>query len=104
MKLLPIETDGVIKGYYFDCPGCGGGHYLTVRPHVANNGASWDFNGSLEAPTFQPSVLERLTFSEPSRSPKICHSFIANGKIQFLSDCTHALAGQTVEMLEIDNQ
>jgi hypothetical protein len=28
--------------------------------------------------------------------PKICHSFITDGRIQFLGDCTHRLAGQTV--------
>jgi hypothetical protein len=27
-----------------------------------------------------------------------CHSFVTNGKIQFLADCTHKLAGQTVEL------
>jgi hypothetical protein len=27
-----------------------------------------------------------------------CHSFITDGKIEFLSDCTHSLAGQTVEL------
>ena len=32
----------------------------------------------------------------------ICHSFVTDGKIQFLSDCTHGLAGQTVELSEID--
>jgi hypothetical protein len=28
--------------------------------------------------------------------PKVCHVFIKAGMIQFLGDCTHALAGQTV--------
>lgn len=28
----------------------------------------------------------------------ICHSFVRNGKIEFLSDCTHELAGKTVEL------
>jgi len=31
----------------------------------------------------------------------ICHSFIRDGKIQFLGDCTHALAGQTVDLPEL---
>lgn len=30
--------------------------------------------------------------------PAVCHSFIRDGQIQFLSDCTHALAGQTVPL------
>lgn len=31
-----------------------------------------------------------------------CHSFITDGKIQYLSDCFHELAGQTVDLPEID--
>lgn len=35
-------------------------------------------------------------------TPKICHSFITDGEIQFLNDCTHKLAGHTVDLLEWD--
>jgi hypothetical protein len=31
----------------------------------------------------------------------LCHSFVENGRIRYLSDCTHAYAGQTVELKEI---
>ena len=27
-----------------------------------------------------------------------CHTFVTDGRIQFLGDCTHALAGQTVDL------
>ena len=27
-----------------------------------------------------------------------CHSFIRDGKIQYLNDCTHEFAGKTVEL------
>ena len=27
-----------------------------------------------------------------------CHSFVRSGRIEFLSDSTHALAGQTVDL------
>lgn len=30
-----------------------------------------------------------------------CHSFVTNGKIQFLNDCTHDLKGQTIELPEL---
>jgi hypothetical protein len=30
--------------------------------------------------------------------PSICHSFVRDGRIEFLSDCTHRLAGQTVDL------
>jgi hypothetical protein len=29
----------------------------------------------------------------------VCHSFVREGQIQFLGDCTHAFAGQTVPMI-----
>lgn len=32
----------------------------------------------------------------------VCHSFIRDGRIEFLSDCTHALAGQTVDLPDIE--
>ncbi len=28
----------------------------------------------------------------------VCHSFLTDGRIQFLDDCTHAMAGQTVDL------
>lgn len=73
--------------YCFHCPGCGNAHPVDVT--------RWTWNGSMEAPTFSPSLLCNQ-HHEPSR----CHSFIADGKIQFLSDCWHPLAGQTVEIPE----
>jgi hypothetical protein len=83
--------DGILC---FECPGCKFGHAVhTEKPN--ESGAKWTWNGSWDAPTFSPSV-----FSNPQslgEYPK-CHSFIRDGKIQFLSDSTHALAGQTVEL------
>ena len=29
---------------------------------------------------------------------KACHSFITDGRIQYLGDCTHPLAGQTLDL------
>lgn len=33
-----------------------------------------------------------------SRVGKVCHSFVTDGCIQYLGDCTHRLAGQTVDL------
>ena len=33
--------------------------------------------------------------------PLLCHSHVREGRIQFLSDCTHALVGQTVDLPDI---
>jgi hypothetical protein len=78
---------------YFYCPGCKCDHGVWVNPH-SNGGAKWDWNGSLDKPTFTPSLLVR------SGENTICHSFITDGRIGYLSDCTHELAGQNIEMVD----
>lgn len=34
----------------------------------------------------------------------ICHSYVRNGQMQFLGDCDHALAGQTVDIPDWDEK
>lgn len=34
----------------------------------------------------------------PFDKKNICHSFITDGSIEYLSDCTHELAGETVPL------
>ena len=75
--------------YVFHCPGCGCSHPFEVN---APDGRGWTWNGSLEKPTFRPSLLCN------QGTAHVCHSFVTDGQIQFLSDCHHALAGQTVEI------
>jgi len=85
----------------FWCPGCDDVHGVSK---------SWTFDGNYDAPTFSPSILfygrqklidEGLEWSalfapdNVTTAPR-CHSFVTAGQIQFLSDSTHALAGQTV--------
>lgn len=31
-----------------------------------------------------------------------CHSFVRDGKIEFLGDCTHEMAGTTIELPDVD--
>ena len=82
-------------GIGFDCPGCGVLHVVPVEGPRA-----WGFNGSLERPTLTPSLLVRWTMGEERRE-HVCHSFVRDGRIQFLTDCTHARAGQTVDLSEV---
>jgi hypothetical protein len=102
-------SDGRIMFY---CQGCD-------CHHAVND--SWSFNGDFENPTFSPSILVRsghysdsykgdcwCTYNEkhpdnPSTFKCIrCHSFVRDGKIEYLSDCTHELAGKTVELEDIE--
>ncbi|MCK4883540.1 MAG: hypothetical protein KAS30_01590 [Candidatus Diapherotrites archaeon] len=55
----------------------------------------WSWNGDVTKPTFKPSILTTC-------SKYRCHSFVTDGKIKFLSDCSHEFAGQTVELLDIE--
>lgn len=91
----------------FKCPACGETHVVSVGPKSYWN-IRWQFNGDYNKPTINPSVLVTVDIpADVKIEPNIrrCHSFIRDGKIQFLSDCTHHLAGQTVELPDFpDNE
>ena len=76
--------------FLFWCPGCECAHGIWTTRRNSQN-ALWTFDGDLQKPSFQPSLLIR---SERG----VCHSFVKEGQIIFLTDCTHALAGRTVPM------
>lgn len=71
----------------FWCPGCECLHFF-VPPR-------WTWDGSRTAPTVSPSIL--VTTHDAGRESR-CHLFVRSGHLEYLSDCTHALAGQTVAM------
>lgn len=97
---------------FFRCPGCDSMHGVRVEAPATD---LWGWNRDVDRPTFTPSLLVQCDMSEPpvtsenledwKRTPwvqtkvhKVCHSFITDGRIQFLSDCTHDLAGKTVDL------
>lgn len=95
-KILKVEKEGDGPDYMFFCPGCNSHQGVwTSKPN--RNGAIWSFNGDFDKPTITPS-LNSFCDAVGYR----CHSFIKDGMIQFLSDCTHSLAGQTMELPEIE--
>lgn len=86
----------------FWCPGCDGAHQVQVGD---GPGPRWGFDGNYERPTLTPSINVTYSGSDAGRDgapPAICHSFVRDGQIQFLSDCTHALAGQTIPLKPFD--
>lgn len=88
----------------FWCPGCDHAHTVGTGPD------GWQWNGSEERPTITPSILvnmvqwekgsiwHRLLHEVPPGAELVCHSFVTDGRIQFLGDCTHTLAGQTIDL------
>lgn len=115
MRAKYADMGGGIRGVGFFCPGCQRMHMLPVTGPGA-----WGFNHNLEQPTFTPSILVRTghfirtpevpgncycDFAQryPAEEPMPwdcvrCHSFVTDGKILFLGDCSHALKGQTVDL------
>ena len=96
---LRSSIDG---GILFWCPGCDGAHQVMVG---AGPGPRWGYNGNPDAPTFTPSVMVSYKGKDAGiegAPPAICHSFVTDGRIQFLTDCTHALAGQTINLPDFD--
>lgn len=80
---------------YMHCPGCNMSHAVLI-----DDEHGWRFNGDAERPTFEPSIL--VTWNEGvEQTPQRCHSFVRDGQWQFLSDCTHPLAGQTVDIPDV---
>lgn len=82
------------------CPACDCAHAVPVKPGDPNG---WDFNGDMESPTLAPSVLVyEHKASPPFRDQPRCHTFIRKGNVEFLSDCSHALAGRTVPLVPLN--
>ena len=71
-RIIPIQIKGTRKGT-----------------------GNWSWNGSVDSPTLKPSVLSK-------QPPIVCHSFVTDGKIHFLADCTHEHAGKTLDLLNVD--
>lgn len=98
MRVLGIVGDNVSSpNYSFMCPGCHSEHFIwTGRPGYT--GPVWSFNFDVDRPTFNPSLLVRVPEGDKMNT---CHSFIRDGRIQFLDDCTHSLKGQTVDLPDL---
>ena len=79
-----------VETWLFWCPGCDEAHQVSDK---------WDVIDT-EAGTISPSVLVQGA-NELGRT--VCHSFVTAGRIQFLEDSTHALAGQTVDLPDFEN-
>lgn len=121
-KVKQYKSQTGERGVSFKCPGCHGYHIVPVENSQPR--PAWGFNENFDRPTLTPSILAKsghyasgvqqdqcANCKENAAHPEeadgfecgICHSFVTDGRIQFLSDCTHALAGQTVELPEIDD-
>lgn len=90
---------------FFWCQGCQRRHGARVGVQSSTDPReTWDWNGSLDKPTFTPSILVTYSGADAGRDgapPARCHSWVADGRIEYLGDSTHAMAGQTVDLPEM---
>jgi len=96
-KLHDMGMQGGERWIAFNCPGCNESHAIPVT-----GARGWNWNGSLDKPTLMPSLLVNRSSSNPM--VPVCHSYVRDGRIEFLGDCTHALAGKTVDLPDWNGQ
>lgn len=97
--VVRTTSDGVVM---FWCPGCETYHGVWTTDVNPLTGARWSWNGDRVRPTFSPSVLVHGNGKVPH-----CHSWVRDGVIEFLGDCSHPLAGLKVGLMtneEVDRQ
>jgi hypothetical protein len=106
-QIVSINDQGdVYKAIQLWCPGCEitdpDGHKHAGLNMLAIEGdetkrPTWQWNGDLVNVGLEPSILTRTKRGE-EQVDFVCHSFLRNGMWQFLGDCTHELANQSVPM------
>ncbi len=95
-KLHISKSEGISR-YLFFCPGCEETHSFPVRTGPGQPEVKcWQFNGDPLVPTFTPSLVM------PFPSSHRCHLELTNGKIHYAEDCAHHLAGEVVDMVDME--
>lgn len=99
MAKVKIETYGDTTYCIYKCPCQKQVLWIPITGPKA-----WKFSGSPDLPSLQPSLLTTWKGRDEQGQiiEHICHSFLKDGKVIFLNDCNHNLAGQTVELPDID--
>ena len=95
MAALRPERNGIVMHW---CYGCKTPHPIWVNTEC---GPRWSFNGDIELPTFSPAISHRR-FNEVTDKEFICSYTILDGKITYLKECTHSMAGKTLELPDFD--
>lgn len=104
MKAKPVKAGAGWEG----CPNDEATHVLLNIPgpsgHIAlpftikgdrRGTPNWTWNGDTEKPTIKPSILT-------TTSDYRCHTWVNDGMVQFLSDCTHEHKGKTLPLDDVE--
>lgn len=98
------------EAYWSWCLPCKTHHKFQTKLAAGRTGPVWQFNGDMVKPTFTPSLRYFIsqtneTDERGNRTGRVlperttCHLFLRDGKLEYCSDCPHALAGQTVDLV-----
>jgi hypothetical protein len=95
-----FSADGQIAHW---CPACASLHAFAVLS-ANTRGAKWAWDGEAALPSFLPSM--KITWgrqADPACNVAggCCHYVLTKGRITFCPDCTHALAGQVVDLPDL---
>lgn len=71
-------------------------HLIPIRGKANTLSDTWEWNQDTENPTLKPSILART-------GEHTCHTYLTEGKVKFLNDCTHENAGKTMEALDVSD-
>ncbi len=97
MERVTTKAGGV--SYWFWCPGCKIHHSFRTKLGTGERpGPVWTYDENVEKPTFGPSLMcnRGITEDHKAAGGHQCHLFLKNGIVQYLGDCTHKLAGQSI--------
>lgn len=98
-------------GYGHWCPGCQEIHVIQT-----DRAPAWSFDGSVESPTFGPSIKitsvkkvvvngkwtgEWVIDNNGKAVPHICHYFLQSGILKYCTDTTHEFSGLTIRLPEL---
>jgi hypothetical protein len=107
MGQITPKLRSTTHGFAWWCPACEEVHPLP---------SGWTFNGDLDKPTFSPSFRHsgkqivkidgkwngEWVCDESGRAVDwCCHYVVTNGQVAYCGDCTHAMAGKTIEMPDL---
>ena len=74
---------------------------VQIKGSRADTG-NWTWNGDIEKPTLKPSILTQSGYFDGEKTiPFRCHTFVNDGMVKFLNDCTHDNRGKDIELLDI---
>lgn len=102
------SSEGSPGGLAHYCPACKQMHLFSLDGYNSS-GAKWRWDGSVEAPSFIPSMNIRCNMPgmdgyQPDAGSSVCHYYLSGGMIGFLPDCTHEMRGLSVPLPDLPVQ